>query len=42
MKGSPLDGVPTGDAGVLADAISPWDELEPGKRIKDYTISRAE
>ena len=41
FKGSPLDDVPTGDAGFPADAIVHWDLMEPGKRIKDYNISAA-
>ena len=35
FKGSPLDDVPTGDAGFPADAIILWDLMEPGMRIRD-------
>ena len=41
FKGSPLDDVPTGDAGHSADAIIQWD-LVDGKRVKDYKISLRE
>ena len=36
FKGSPLDDVPTGDAGFPADAIIQWDLMEPGMLIRDY------
>jgi hypothetical protein len=35
FKGSPLDDVPTGDAGFPVDAIIQWDLMEPGMRIRD-------
>ena len=40
LKGSPFDDIPTGDAGLPADALTQWAEMEPWKRIKDYNISR--
>jgi hypothetical protein len=41
FKGSPLDDVPTGDAGHPADAIVQWDLID-GKKVKDYKISLSE
>ena len=41
FKGSPLDDVPTGDAGHSADAIVQWDLID-GKKVKDYKISVSE
>ena len=40
-KGSPLDDVPTGDAGFPADAIIQGDIMEPGMRIQDYKMLAA-
>ena len=41
LQGSPFDDVPTGAAGFPVDALIQWGEMETGKRIKDYRISRA-
>ena len=40
LKWPPFDGVPLEECGLPADAIIRWDEMEPGKLIRDYKITR--